>query len=71
MDITLILGVCAQITNLEILNQSTSYDLPAMLMFIFILLLFGVTKKRLERWEGASMVLLYGLYVAGLMIWYA
>ncbi|MCC7576890.1 MAG: calcium/sodium antiporter [Methanomethylovorans sp.] len=70
MDITLILGVCAQITSLEILNQSISYDFPAMLVFIFLLLIFGVTKKRLERWEGASMVLLYGLYVAGLMIWY-
>lgn len=70
MDITLILGVCAQITSLEILDQSLSYDFPAMLAFVFLLLIFGVTKKRLERWEGASMVLLYGLYVAGLMIWY-
>ncbi|WP_370571961.1 calcium/sodium antiporter [Methanomethylovorans sp.] len=71
MDITLILGVCSQISSLEILKQSISYDFPAMLMFIFVLLIFGVTKKRLERWEGASMVLLYSLYVAGLMIWYA
>ncbi|AGB49136.1 K+dependent Na+ exchanger related-protein [Methanomethylovorans hollandica DSM 15978] len=71
MDITLILGVCAQITSLEILDQSLSYDFPAMLAFVFLLLIFGVTKKRLERWEGASMVLLYGLYVAGLMRWYA
>lgn len=71
MDITLILGVCAQITSLEILGQSISYDFPAMLVFIFLLLMFGVTKKRLERWEGAFMVVLYGLYVAGLMIWYA
>lgn len=71
MDITLILGVCAQITSLEILDQSLSYDFPAMLAFVFLLLIFGVTKKRLERWEGAFMVVLYGLYVAGLMIWYA
>lgn len=71
MDITMILGVCAQISNLEIQDQSISYDFPVMLMFIFVLLIFGVTKKRLERWEGASMVLLYGLYVASLMIWYA
>ncbi len=70
MDITLILGVCAQITSLEILDQSISYDFPTMLIFIFLLLIFGVTKKRLERWEGASMVLLYGLYIAGLIIWY-
>ena len=70
MDITLILGVCAQITSLEILNQSISYDFPAMLVFIFLLLIFGVTKKRLERWEGASMVMFYGLYIAGLIIWY-
>ncbi|MGB3907443.1 MAG: calcium/sodium antiporter [Methanomethylovorans sp.] len=70
MDITLILGVCAQITSLEILEQSISYDFPAMLIFMFLLLFFGVTKKRLDRWEGVFMVVLYGLYVAGLMVWY-
>ncbi|MBC7084940.1 MAG: calcium/sodium antiporter [Methanomethylovorans sp.] len=70
MNITLILGVCSQITSLETLKQSINYDFPMMLVFIFILLIFGVTKKCLERWEGVFMVLLYVMYVAGLIVWY-
>jgi cation:H+ antiporter len=70
MDIALILGVSSQITPLTILPQSLNYDFPAMLVIMALLIIFGITKRRLERWEGATIVIFYLLYLAGLFIFY-
>ncbi|MGP8329550.1 MAG: calcium/sodium antiporter [Methanosarcinaceae archaeon] len=70
MDIALILGVSSQIRPLPIIPQSINYDFPVMLFIMVILILFGITKKRLDRWEGVVILCSYLAYVAGLFLWY-
>ncbi|MCL7411282.1 MAG: calcium/sodium antiporter [Methanosarcinaceae archaeon] len=70
MDIALILGVSSQIRPLPIIPQSISYDFPVMIFIMVILILFGITKKRFDRWEGAVILCSYLAYVAGLFLWY-
>jgi cation:H+ antiporter len=70
MDITLVLGVSSQIRTLEILPQSLRYDFPAMLLIMVLLVVFGVTKSKLERWEGGLLMGIYFAYIAGLFIYF-
>ena len=70
MDIALILGVSSQIRPLPIIPQSISYDFPVMMFIMVIFILFGITKKRFDRWEGAIILGSYLAYVAGLFLWY-
>lgn len=70
MDIAMILGISSQITPLTILPQSLRYDFPAMLVIMGLLIVFGITKRKLERWEGATILIFYLLYLAGLFIFY-
>jgi len=71
MDIALILGVSSQIRPLPILSQSIKYDFPVMLIIMVVFIVFGVTKQRFERWEGAVMLGLYLAYIVGLFMWYS
>ncbi|TGC07491.1 calcium/sodium antiporter [Methanolobus halotolerans] len=70
MNITLILGVSSQIRTLGILEQSLVYDFPVMLLIIFLLVIFGITGRKLERWEGALILGTYLAYIAGLFIYF-
>jgi cation:H+ antiporter len=71
MDIVLILGASSQITGLPIGAQSLSYDFPVMLVLMAGLILFGLTRKRFDRWEGFLILLCYVGYIAGLFMWYS
>ncbi|MEZ5333920.1 MAG: calcium/sodium antiporter [Methanolobus sp.] len=66
MDIALILGASSQIRPLTILNQSLEYDFPIMIALMVLLIVFGITGKKLDRWEGGLMLGVYVGYVAGL-----
>jgi cation:H+ antiporter len=70
MDITLILGVSSQIRTLEILPQSITYDFPAMLLIMVLLVIFGITKSKLDRWEGGLILGIYFAYIAGLFVYF-
>lgn len=70
MDITLILGVSSQIRTLEIQEQSIIYDFPAMLLLMVLLVIFGITRRKLERWEGGLLLGVYLAYIAGLFIYF-
>ncbi|MCD4822202.1 MAG: calcium/sodium antiporter [Methanococcoides sp.] len=70
MDIALILGFSSQITDIKILDQSLMYDFPFMIVIMLLLIIFGITKKRLDRWEGVVIMLVYFGYIAGLFLLY-
>lgn len=70
MDITLILGVSSQISYLKIQKQSIMYDFPAMLLIMVLLVIFGITRRKLERWEGGLLLGVYLAYIAGLFIYF-
>ncbi len=71
MDIAMILGFSSQITSLPILEQSIYYDFPVMILIMGMLVVFGFTKKCLEKWEGALILATYVIYVAGLLMFYS
>ncbi|MDW7732599.1 MAG: calcium/sodium antiporter [Methanolobus sp.] len=70
MNITLILGVSSQVRTLDILNQSVMYDFPVMLFIMVLLMVFGITGRKLARWEGAVILTTYVAYIAGLFIFF-
>ena len=70
MDIAMILGFSSQIRELPIMPQSIRYDFPAMLVIMLLLVIFGITGRRLERWEGGVILGFYIAYIAGLFIFY-
>ncbi|MDY0386719.1 MAG: calcium/sodium antiporter [Methanolobus sp.] len=70
MDIALILGVSSQIRPLTILPQSLSYDFPFMLLIMALLMIFGITGRKLERWEGGLILGAYFVYIVGLFTLY-
>ena len=70
MDIALVLGISSQIRNLPILEQSINYDFPVMLLIMSMLIIFGLTNKRLDRWEGAVIFGTYAVYITGLFVWF-
>nr|WP_209679898.1 calcium/sodium antiporter [Methanohalophilus levihalophilus] len=71
MDIVLILGFSSQLTNLPIGAQSLRYDFPVMLVVMVAIIVFGLTKRRFDRWEGFLILCFYLAYVAGLFILYS
>ncbi|UGV41263.1 calcium/sodium antiporter [Methanococcoides orientis] len=70
MDIAMILGFSSQIRTLPILSQSINYDFPVMILIMLMLVIFGITRKRLDRWEGGVILITYVAYIAGLFIFY-
>ncbi len=70
MDIAMILGASSQIRLLPVSDQLAGYDFPFMLVIMLALIIFGLTGKKLERWEGALILGAYLVYVAGLFTWY-
>jgi cation:H+ antiporter len=51
-------------------NLFTSTDVGAMVLAAFLLILFALTGRQLARWEGAVLLVAYGLYIgmiSGLM----
>ena len=69
IDITLILPVCAFISNgtLEIGKQSAYLDVFVCLAVAFIAIVPTIITKKLNRWQGALMICIYVGYVAVLV----
>ncbi|TFH04360.1 MAG: sodium:calcium antiporter, partial [Methanosarcina sp.] len=70
MDIAMILGASSQIRVLPVSEQLAGYDFPFMFLISLALIVFGITGKKLERWEGGVILGAYLVYVAGLFIFY-
>lgn len=70
MDIALILGASSLISELPIQDQSLYYDFPAMLLIMGMIVFFGLTGRKLARWEGAIILATYIAYVGGLFFFY-
>lgn len=66
-NILMILGVTGLISPMAI-QGITPIDLSVMALSMLLLWLFSFTKLRIERWEGAVLVLLFGAYMAWLII---
>lgn len=65
LNIFMVLGICSVYSPLTVTRQTMILDYPFMLILMFLLLIFGFTKNRLDRWEGG---VLFGVLVAYLSI---
>ncbi|APH39410.1 calcium/sodium antiporter [Methanohalophilus halophilus] len=70
MDIALILGASSLISEIPIQDQSLYYDFPAMLLIMGMIVFFGLTGRKLARWEGAVILATYIAYLGGLFFFY-
>lgn len=66
-NILFILGMSAAISPLNVLNESI-IDCIILLVSGIVLFIFAFTKKTMNRWEGATCVLLYAAYTVYLFI---
>ena len=62
-NILLILGLAAAISPIKF-NGENRIDLVLLTLMSLVVLAFCSTKKKLVRWEGAAMLLIYGGYMA-------
>ena len=63
LDIFLVVGVSATISPLPIEPQTKSLILPMMLLLMSLMLFFGWTKKKYQRWEGMVLFSVYGVFL--------
>ncbi len=67
-DILLVVGASAFISPLPIEPQTKSLILPMMLLLMFLMILFGYTKKKYQRWEGMVLLLIYCVFLLFLFV---
>ncbi len=63
LDIVWVLGASALVRPLPIEHQTRVLDNPFMLINMVLLLVFGFTRGRIERWEAGVMVIVYAIYL--------
>lgn len=63
IDILMINGVCALVRPLPILPQTRFLDIPCMVVLMVLFVVFSLTHKKILRWEGSILLLLYVVYV--------
>ncbi|WNY25396.1 calcium/sodium antiporter [Methanolapillus millepedarum] len=68
LDITMILGVSSLFAKLPVNSQLMSYDFIFMMILFVLLAIFGY-KKRITRWQGGLIAVIYVIYVIGLFVW--
>ncbi|MDV0445498.1 Inner membrane protein YrbG [Methanimicrococcus sp. At1] len=67
LDITMILGVSSMFVDLTVNSQLLRYDYIFM-MLLFVLVAFFGYRKKITRWQGAIIALVYVVYLAGLIL---
>jgi cation:H+ antiporter len=62
-NVFFVLGIVALIRPIEIHPSILSFELPVMILFSFILLIFMRTGYRINRWEGVGLFLAYAAFI--------
>ncbi len=63
LDLLWVLGVCGLIHPLPITSQMNNWTLPFLLLLSLVMILFGLTGKKILRWEGGIILSLYIFYL--------
>jgi cation:H+ antiporter len=69
LNIFWVLGGCSLYSPLTVTRQTRILDFPFMLILMFFLVVFRYTKKRIDRWEGATLFGILVVYIT-LMFYY-
>ncbi len=70
-NITLVLGISSMINPLNIKRATLIIDFPMIILCIVLLIIFGYTKRKMERWEGLVYLALYLAYLTILFTRYS
>ncbi len=62
MNILVILGITAVITNIAVQKSTVEYEIPFMLIITGILLVLGMTGSQIVFWEGIVLWVLFLIY---------
>jgi len=68
LNILIILGITAVITNVSIQKSTFYYEIPFMLIITVILMIFGITGSKITFMEGVIFWILFLLYLGYLYI---
>lgn len=68
LDITMILGVSSLFVDLTVNSQLLRYDYIFMILLFVLIAIFGYRKK-ITRWQGALIALVYVVYLIGLFVY--
>lgn len=68
MNVLVILGLTAVITNVAVQNSTIRYEIPFMLVITLVLLVMGMTGESITRMEGVGLWILFLVYLAYLFI---
>jgi len=66
-NVLMVLGIASAISPISFLTENV-YDIIILLGFSLVVWLFGATKKKIDKVEGGTMLLLYAIYLA-YIIW--
>jgi cation:H+ antiporter len=64
VDILLVLGLGAMITDWHVASRVVQFDLPFLLLSMMVAALFMLSRGKLERRESLLLLSLYGIYIA-------
>ena len=70
LNLAWVLGVSSIIAVIPFDAQNLHFDIPVMLFITLLLLVFGATGKKLSRWEGMVLMMVYAAYLAVLFTVY-
>lgn len=68
LDITMILGVSSMFVDLTVNSQLLHYDYIFMMLLFLLVAVFGYRKK-ITRWQGGLIALIYVVYIIGLFVY--
>lgn len=68
LNITWVVGGAAFVNPLKITPENLQVDFPVMGILMISLFAFGVTRARLDRWEGMTLFLMYVSYIGYLVV---
>jgi len=64
LDIAWVTGACVLVRPLSVEHQTRVLDMPFTLIVMGLLVFFGGTRLRLERWHGGVLLGVYAVYLA-------
>lgn len=66
LDILLVMGTSAVINPIKVMHHAAIFDMPVALFIMVLLIITGITDRKMERWEGGILLACYILYIMAL-----
>ena len=64
LDITWVMGVSAFVRPIPVGLATVRIDLPVLVLMVLLVVIFGRTRKSLDKWEGIIFLVLYTVFIS-------